>query len=140
MRLFPSLVKSAAGSDAADRCPPGRRARRGASPRRDVPPTCRITVGFDDVGDVGALRLPGCDAVSQIRSGLAREERALADLREARERQIAPGIRLARERDGASWWSIATSIIPGGRGQDPADVHQQRLKLAIRLRQRQRIL
>ena len=90
----------------------------------------------DDLGALSAgLRMPSPEAVALLRSGLARERVALDELRDAR-RQLSAGIRVARDRDRASYWAIASAIVPGGAGRDPLFVHRERLELAKRLRQR----
>ncbi|MBX3159187.1 MAG: hypothetical protein KF773_24675 [Deltaproteobacteria bacterium] len=83
------------------------------------------------------MRLPAADAVALLRCGLEHEAVSKQNLMDAR-RTIARGIKLARSRDHSSWWAIATAVIEGGRGQDPAEVHRRRLTLAVRLRQRSR--
>ena len=126
-------------------CTPRRNRRPGVtvrtSPRSGArPPVCRVSLrGLDHdlCGLDAGLRMPSTDVVCQIRHGLARERVALDELRDARQ-QIAAGIRIARERDHASWYAIARAIVPGGAGREPGAVHAERLELAKRLRQRSR--
>lgn len=110
-------------------------------PRR-ASPVCRIQVHGLALGALDAefgagLRMPSPEAVALIRSGLARERAALDDLRDAR-RQLAAGISVARDRDRASYWAIASAIVPGGGGREPVRVHAERQRLAVQLRQRSR--
>lgn len=94
-------------------------------------PTCRVRLGAELEGMGIGGRFVSVEAAELIREGLELEARGQRAVVEGR-RQLQQGIRIARQRDAASWYAIAASVLPRG------EPHRRRLRLALRLRQRAR--